>query len=86
MSEPFLFYGDWGNTHSRRLMTRMLTNTEILYQYFCCLFLLQVDTAGWLERTKEKGPASLSIMQTRKNLMRAHVVALVLDGEEVSDI
>lgn len=48
------------------------------------LFLNQVDTAGWLERTKEKGPASLSIMQTRKNLMRAHVVALVLDGEEVS--
>ncbi|CAO2840453.1 unnamed protein product [Amaranthus hypochondriacus] len=43
-----------------------------------------VDTAGWLERTKEKGPASLSIMQTRKNLMRAHVVALVLDGEEVA--
>lgn len=44
---------------------------------------MQVDTAGWLERTKEKGPASLSIMQTKKNLMRAHVVALVLDGEEV---
>ncbi|XP_021720261.1 uncharacterized protein LOC110687922 [Chenopodium quinoa] len=43
-----------------------------------------VDTAGWLERTKEKGPASLSIMQTRKNLMRAHVIALVLDGEEVA--
>lgn len=43
-----------------------------------------VDTAGWLERTKEKGPASLSIMQTRKNLMRAHVVALVLDGAEVA--
>ncbi|XP_021733173.1 uncharacterized protein LOC110699994 [Chenopodium quinoa] len=43
-----------------------------------------VDTAGWLERTKEKGPASLSIMQTRKNLLRAHVIALVLDGEEVA--
>ncbi|KNA18407.1 hypothetical protein SOVF_071000 [Spinacia oleracea] len=43
-----------------------------------------VDTAGWLERSKEKGPASLSIMQTRKNLMRAHVIALVLDGEEVA--
>ncbi|KAH9625040.1 hypothetical protein KSS87_020793 [Heliosperma pusillum] len=43
-----------------------------------------VDTAGWLERTKEKGPASLSIMQTKKNLMRAHVIALVLDGEEVA--
>jgi len=47
---------------------------------------MQVDTAGWLERTKEKGPASLSIMQTRKNLMRAHVVALVLDGEEVCQL
>ncbi|KAL2932641.1 GTPase Der [Bienertia sinuspersici] len=44
-----------------------------------------VDTAGWLERLKEKGPASLSIMQTRKNLMRAHVIALVLDGEEVAE-
>ncbi|KAL9232012.1 hypothetical protein vseg_007162 [Gypsophila vaccaria] len=43
-----------------------------------------VDTAGWLERTKEKGPASLSIMQTKKNLMRAHVIVLVLDGEEVA--
>ncbi|KAF5731792.1 putative GTP-binding protein enga [Tripterygium wilfordii] len=44
-----------------------------------------VDTAGWLQRTKqEKGPASLSIMQSRKNLMRAHVVALVLDAEEIA--
>lgn len=44
----------------------------------------QVDTAGWLERTKQdKGPSSLSIVQSRKNLMRAHVVALVLDAEEV---
>lgn len=44
-----------------------------------------VDTAGWLERTKQdKGPASLSIMQSRKNLMRAHVVALVLDAEEIA--
>jgi predicted GTPase len=43
-----------------------------------------VDTAGWLERSgREKGPSSLSIIQSRKNLMRAHVVALVLDGEEV---
>lgn len=46
----------------------------------------QVDTAGWLHRTKEeKGPASLSVMQSTKNLMRAHVVALVLDAEEVCD-
>jgi predicted GTPase len=45
---------------------------------------MQVDTAGWLQRTKqEKGASSLSIMQSRKNLMRAHVVALVLDAEEV---
>ncbi|KAL6552294.1 hypothetical protein OROHE_007658 [Orobanche hederae] len=44
-----------------------------------------VDTAGWLERTKQdKGPSSLSIVQSRKHLMRAHVVALVLDAEEVA--
>ncbi|KAL3814574.1 hypothetical protein ACJIZ3_015842 [Penstemon smallii] len=44
-----------------------------------------VDTAGWLERTKQdKGPSSLSIVQSRKHLMRAHVVALVLDAEEIS--
>lgn len=50
----------------------------------CIGFLHQVDTAGWLERTKqEKGPSSLSVVQSRKHLMRAHVVALVLDAEEV---
>ncbi|PKU75408.1 uncharacterized protein LOC110105933 [Dendrobium catenatum] len=44
-----------------------------------------VDTAGWLHRSgQEKGPSSLSIVQTRKNLMRAHVVALILDGEEIA--
>lgn len=44
-----------------------------------------VDTAGWLQRTElQKGPASLSIMQSRKSLMRAHVIALVLDAEEIS--
>ncbi|XP_057799688.1 uncharacterized protein LOC131015339 [Salvia miltiorrhiza] len=44
-----------------------------------------VDTAGWLERTKQdRGPSSLSIVQSRKNLMRAHVVALVLDAEEIA--
>ncbi|MQL95998.1 hypothetical protein Taro_028672 [Colocasia esculenta] len=44
-----------------------------------------VDTAGWLQRCgQEKGPASLSVMQSRKNLMRAHVVALVLDAEEIA--
>ncbi|XP_071729806.1 uncharacterized protein [Rutidosis leptorrhynchoides] len=47
--------------------------------------IYMVDTAGWLQRTKsEKGASSLSIVQSKKNLMRAHVVALVLDGEEVS--
>lgn len=62
---------------------------KIAFQFFLIfLFLLwfhiQVDTAGWLHRTKhEKGPSSLSIVQSRKNLMRAHVVALVLDAEEV---
>ncbi|KAK9287395.1 hypothetical protein L1049_015814 [Liquidambar formosana] len=45
-----------------------------------------VDTAGWLQKTKqEKGPASLSIMQSRKSIMRAHVVALVLDAEEIAN-
>lgn len=45
-----------------------------------------VDTAGWLQRTKqEKGPASLSVMQSRKSIMRAHVVALVLDAEEIAN-
>ncbi|KAI3415041.1 GTP-binding protein EngA (GTPase Der) [Psidium guajava] len=45
-----------------------------------------VDTAGWLQRTKlEKGPSSLSIIQSRKNLMRAHVVALLLDAEEIAE-
>ncbi|XP_022733998.1 uncharacterized protein LOC111287610 isoform X1 [Durio zibethinus] len=44
-----------------------------------------VDTAGWLQRVdRQKGPASLSIMQSRKNLMRAHVVALVIDAEEIA--
>lgn len=45
-----------------------------------------VDTAGWLHRTNREGAAaSLSIMQSRKNLMRAHVVALVLDAEEIAN-
>ncbi|KAL0364947.1 UNVERIFIED_CONTAM: GTPase Der [Sesamum angustifolium] len=44
-----------------------------------------VSIVVWLERTKqEKGPSSLSIVQSRKQLMRAHVVALVLDAEEIS--
>lgn len=45
-----------------------------------------VDTAGWLQRSgQEKGPASLSVVQTRKSLMRAHVIALVLDAEEIAN-
>ncbi|KAF7807231.1 GTPase Der isoform A [Senna tora] len=45
-----------------------------------------VDTAGWLQRTKqEKGPSSLSIVQSRKNLLRAHIIALVLDAEEIAN-
>ncbi|TKW12085.1 hypothetical protein SEVIR_5G013400v4 [Setaria viridis] len=44
-----------------------------------------VDTAGWMERSgKEKGPVSLSVVQSRKNLMRAHIVALVLDAEKIA--
>lgn len=39
-----------------------------------------------MQRSKEKGPSSLSIMQSRKNLMRAHVVALVLNAEEVGNL
>lgn len=43
-----------------------------------------VDTAGWLQRTKlEKGASSLSIMQSRKSLLRAHIIALVLDAGEI---
>ncbi|KAK2638687.1 hypothetical protein Ddye_026482 [Dipteronia dyeriana] len=44
-----------------------------------------VDIAGWLQRTeRDKGPSSLSIMHSRKNLMRAHVVTLVLEAEEIA--
>lgn len=58
-----------------------------MYYLLLLAFHGQVDTAGWLERTKqEKGPSSLSIVQSRKNLMRAHVVALVLDAEEVCHV
>ncbi|KAK9135300.1 hypothetical protein Syun_014630 [Stephania yunnanensis] len=45
-----------------------------------------VDTAGWLQKTKlDRGPTSLSVMQSRKNLMRAHVIVLVLDAEEIAN-
>jgi len=59
-----------------------------LYFIIIIIFaVIQVDTAGWLQRTKqEKGAASLSIMQSRKSLLRAHIIALVLDAEEVYDL
>ncbi|KAL3694628.1 hypothetical protein R1sor_008279 [Riccia sorocarpa] len=45
-----------------------------------------VDTAGWLQRVQVKeGPAALSAMHARKGVMMAHVVALVVDGEEVAN-
>lgn len=57
---------------------------ETLVKFLSCFGVDQVDTAGWLQRTKqEKGAASLSIMQSRKSLLRAHVIALVLDADEV---
>ncbi|KAG0608024.1 hypothetical protein M758_8G072000 [Ceratodon purpureus] len=44
-----------------------------------------VDTAGWMQRSKLKeGPAALSAMNARRNVQRAHVVALVLDAEEIA--
>ncbi|XP_068659273.1 uncharacterized protein [Aristolochia californica] len=44
-----------------------------------------VDTAGWLPRAgQEKGPSSLSVMQSKKNLMRAHIVVMVLDADEIA--
>ncbi|XP_031476567.1 uncharacterized protein LOC116248104 isoform X1 [Nymphaea colorata] len=53
--------------------------------YFQGRKIYLVDTAGWLQRTKqERGPASLSIVQSRKHLMRANIVALVLDAEEIA--
>lgn len=48
------------------------------------LHVWQVDTAGWMQRSKLKeGPSALSAMNARRNVQRAHVVALVLDAEEV---
>ncbi|CAM6021817.1 unnamed protein product [Sphagnum balticum] len=44
-----------------------------------------VNTAGWMQRVKVKeGPAALSAMHARRNIQRAHVVALVLDAEEIA--
>ncbi|KAL0655736.1 hypothetical protein Bca4012_076320 [Brassica carinata] len=67
------------------IMEAGLTRDPVRVQYvFQGRTIYMVDTAGWLERTeRDKGPASLSIMQSRKSLMRAHIVALVLDAEEI---
>ncbi|KAL4580589.1 hypothetical protein LXL04_016789 [Taraxacum kok-saghyz] len=63
-------------------LTRDSVRVEFQYQERT---IYMVDTAGWLQRTRsEKGAGSLSVVQSKKNLMRAHVVALVLDGEQVS--
>ncbi|XP_037493413.1 GTPase Der [Jatropha curcas] len=59
--------------------------TSLVVDSLSSITFTQVDTAGWLHRSgQEKGPSSLSIMQSRKNLLRAHVVALVLDAEEIA--
>ncbi|KAL0754155.1 hypothetical protein Bca101_091823 [Brassica carinata] len=62
-----------------------LTRDAVRVQYeFQGRTVYMVDTAGWLERTeRDKGPASLSIMQSKKSLMRAYIVALVLNAEEI---
>ena len=77
LSELLVLGGLWHSVHAMSLSVD--SNLIILF-----LFMVQVDTAGWMERSgKEKGPASLSVVQSRKNLMRAHIVALVLDAEKV---
>lgn len=44
-----------------------------------------VDTAGWMQRVQVKqGPAALSAMHARRSVMRANIVVLVLDGEEIA--
>ncbi|KAI3994304.1 hypothetical protein MKX01_012561 [Papaver californicum] len=63
-------------------LTRDSVRAEFQYQG---RMVYLVDTAGWLQRSKqEKGPGSLSVMQSRKNLMRAHIIALVLDADEIA--
>ena len=41
-----------------------------------------MDTAGWLHRS-EQGEESLAAMDAKRRLMKAHVVALVLDAGDV---
>ncbi|XP_002976821.2 uncharacterized protein LOC9649939 [Selaginella moellendorffii] len=44
-----------------------------------------VDTAGWIQRSQlEEGPMALSAMLARRSLMTAHVVAIVLDAQEIA--
>ncbi|CAL0302468.1 unnamed protein product [Lupinus luteus] len=62
-------------------LTRDSIRTQFEYQGRT---IYLVDTAGWLQRTKQdKGAASLSVMQSRKSLLRANIIALVLDAEEI---
>ncbi|KAJ0010011.1 hypothetical protein Pint_33016 [Pistacia integerrima] len=66
-------------------LTRDSVRVHFEYQGRTVYLVYISESHGWLERTdREKGPASLSIMQSRKNLMRAHVIALVLDAEEIA--
>lgn len=51
---------------------------------YSTLNFLQIDTAGWMQRSRlQEGPPALSAMHARESIQRAHVVALVLDAEEV---
>ncbi|GAQ78236.1 GTP-binding protein of EngA family [Klebsormidium nitens] len=44
-----------------------------------------VDTAGWMHRSRlEEGAPQLSAADARKKIMRAHVVALMLDAQEIA--
>ncbi|KAI3980479.1 hypothetical protein MKX01_008896 [Papaver californicum] len=52
--------------------------SHVLARSQFAMFLIDVRSK------QEKGPGSLSVMQSRKNLMRAHVIALVLDTDEIA--
>ena len=57
----------------------LLPFSNFVILFFVVSGLCQVDT-GWMQRSKLKeGPAA-------RNVQQAHVVALVLDAEEVSGI
>ncbi|KAK9076994.1 hypothetical protein SSX86_005329 [Deinandra increscens subsp. villosa] len=72
------------NVGKSTLLNAILQEDRVLVGPEAGLTRDSVDTTGWLKRTKsEEGASSLSIVQSRKNLMRIHVVALVLEGQEV---